>query len=233
MPRKTPHATRDAAPRDAKARAKSAVAWLKRRGTKANRDGMARYAIVSESAFGVSVSEIQKLGKGLGKSHELAGELWKTGQYESRMLAAFVGEPARLTAAQMDRWCDDFDNWAICDTICFHLFDKTPLAWGRIAPWSRRKEEFVRRAGFALLASLAVHDKASPDAKFARLLPLVERGANDERNFVKKGVSWALRTIGRRSPALRKSAIAVARRLAASEAAAPRWVGKDALRDFR
>jgi 3-methyladenine DNA glycosylase AlkD len=221
------------ASRDAKAQARAAVSWLKSHGSRSVRDGMARYAIPSDGAYGVSVGAIRDLGKTLGKSHALAEELWKTGQYESRMLAAFVGEPARLTARLMDRWCKDFDNWAICDHLCFHLFDKTPLAWGRIAPWSRRREEFVRRAGYALLASLAVHDKTSPDAKFARWLPLIEKGARDDRNFVKKGVSWALRTIGRRSPSLRVSAIAVARRLAASEDAAPRWVGKDALRDLR
>jgi 3-methyladenine DNA glycosylase AlkD len=221
------------ASRDAKAQARAAVSWLKSQGSRSVRDGMARYAIPSDGAYGVSMGAIQKYAKSLGKSHSLAEELWKTGQYESRMLVAYVAEPARLTAAQMDRWCKDFDNWAVCDTLCFALFDKTSLAWGRIAPWCRRKEEFVRRAGYALIASLAVHDKTSPDAKFARWLPLIEKGARDDRHFVKKGVSWALRTIGRRSPALRKSAIAAARRLARSEDAAPRWVGKDALRDLR
>ena len=148
------------------------------------------------------------------------------------MLTAFVAEPARVTPAQMDRWCRDFDNWAICDTLCFHLFDRTPHAWAKVAQWSDKREEFVKRAAFALLASLAGHDKHSGDEAFAQCLPLVERAATDERNFVKKGVSWALRGVGRRSPPLHAAAVAVARRLADSPEAAARWVGKDALRDL-
>jgi 3-methyladenine DNA glycosylase AlkD len=221
------------APRSLDAEVDRIVAALRRKGSKTARDGLVRFAIPSERAFGVSMKDVQALAKGIGRDHALALALWETGWHEVRALCAYVAEPERVTPAEMDRWCRDFDNWAVCDTLCFALFDKTSLAWGRIAPWCRLKEEFVRRAGYALIASLAVHDKTSPDPKFARLLPLIEKGARDERNFVKKGVSWALRTIGRRSPALRKSAIAVARRLAASEDAAARWVGKDALRDFR
>jgi 3-methyladenine DNA glycosylase AlkD len=133
----------------------------------------------------------------------------------------------------MDRWCRDFDNWGICDTICFHLFDKTPHAWDKVAKWSDNKHEFVKRAAFALLASLALHDKRADDESFARCLPLVERAAVDGRNFVKKGVSWALRSIGgRRSPALRASARELAVRLAASTDKSARWIGKDALKTF-
>ena len=148
------------------------------------------------------------------------------------MLTAFVADPIRLTPSEMDRWCRDFDNWAICDTLCFHLFDKSPHAWGKVTSWSRRRGEFEKRAAFALLASLSGHDKQSPDATFARCLPLIERAASDERNFVKKGVSWALRGIGRRSRGLNASSVALARRLAASSDAAPRWIGKDALREL-
>ena len=148
------------------------------------------------------------------------------------MITAFMDEPARVTAAQMERWARDFDSWAICDTLCFALFDRTPHAWRKVHAWARRSEEFVKRASFALLASLAVHDKAADDAKFVECLPLIERAAADERNFVKKAVNWALRSIGKRSPELNAAAIDCARRLAESRGAAPRWVGKDALREL-
>src|SRR5690606_23430222 len=141
-------------------------------------------------------------------------------------------EPECVTAAQMDRQARAFDNWAICDTLCMHLYDRTPHAWRKVESWSRRREEFVKRAAFALLASLARHDRAAPDAPFRRALALVEREAGDPRNFVKKAVSWALRAIGRRSAALHTSATALAKKLAAADSPAARWVGRDALRDL-
>ncbi|MGH9386204.1 MAG: DNA alkylation repair protein [Vicinamibacterales bacterium] len=208
------------------------LAWLERRGSKRNRDGMARYAIVAPKVFGVSMATLQQLAKRLGRDHELAAALWETGWYEARMLTAFVDDPARVTPAQMDRWARDFDNWAVCDTLCFKLFDRTPHAWKKIEQWSTRREEFVKRAAFALLASVALHDKEAPDAPFVRALRLIERGANDERNFVKKGVNWALRGIGKRNDVLNAKAIAVARRLAESDVSSARWVGKDALREL-
>ncbi len=137
----------------------SVITWLKRHGTKRNRDGMARFAIPSDKAFGVSVGALRQYAKRLGPNHELAAALWKTDWYEARMLATFVDEPARVTPAQMDRWMRDFDNWAICDTACFALFDRTPHACRKVAQWSRRREEFVKRTSFALLWSLSVHDK--------------------------------------------------------------------------
>jgi len=208
------------------------LAWLKRRGTKANREGMARYAIRSEKMFGVSVGTLRQLGKRLGRNHELAAALWDTGWYEARMLASFVDEPAHVTPAQMDRWCKDFDNWAICDTVCFHLFDRTPHAWVKVQKWSRGRAEFVKRAAFALLASLALHDKNAADQRFIRCLPLIEREATDGRNFVKKSLSWALRTIGGRRTTLNARATAVARRLAGSPDKTARWVGRDVLRQL-
>jgi 3-methyladenine DNA glycosylase AlkD len=208
------------------------VTSLKRLGSKRGRDGMARYGLPSERAFGVSVGAIQQLARKIGRNHDLALELWGTGWYEARMLAAFVDEPARVTPAQMDRWCRDFDNWGICDTVCFHLFDRTPYAWRKVDQWSGRRDEFVRRAAFALLACLALHDKDADDEFFAQRLPLVERAAIDDRNFVKKGVSWALRLIGRRSRALNADAVALSRRLAASEHASARWIGRDALKEL-
>lgn len=208
------------------------LAWLKRRGTQANREGMARYAIRSEKVFGVSVGTLRQLGKKLGRNHELAALLWNTGWYEARMLASFVEEPARVTPAQMDRWCKEFDNWAICDTVCFHLFDRTPHAWLKVEKWSRGQAEFVKRAAFALLASLALHDKDAADQRFIKCLPLIEREATDGRNFVKKSVSWALRAVGERRTNLNGKATAVAQRLAASPDRSARWVGKDSLRQL-
>lgn len=208
------------------------LAWLKSQGSQHNIDGMARYAIKSEKVFGVSVSALQQYSKQIGRSHALALELWKTGWYEARMLTGFVDEPERVTPAQMDRWSRDFDNWAICDHLCFHLFDRTPHAWAKVEQWSQSDKEFVKRAGFALLASLAGHDKRAGDQPFLDRLPLIEQGAGDGRNFVKKAVSWALRRIGGRSAALHTASIALAQRLAKSSNAAERWVGKDTLRDI-
>jgi len=208
------------------------ISWLKRTGRRRALEGMARYALPSERAFGVSVAAMRAQAKRIGRDHALAAALWKHGWYEARMMATLVDDPLLVTRAQMDAWAADFDNWGICDTACFHLFSRTPFAWETARRWSRSPREFVRRGGFALMASLVLRDKAAPDAKFRALLPLIEKGAADERNFVKKGVSWALRTIGKRNPALRAAAVAVARRLAASKDPAPRWVGRDALRDL-
>src|SRR5262245_10684749 len=193
---------------------------------------MARYAIPSDRAFGVSMGELQRYARSLGRSHELAAALWKTGYYEARTLAAFLDEPARVTAAQMDRWSRDFDSWAICDTVCFHLFDRTPHAFRKVEQWSKRREEFPKRAAFALLWGLSGHDKQSGDEPFIEALALVEREAGDERNFVKKAVNMALRAVGRRSPRLHLEALAVAERLAASTDGTERWVGRDALREL-
>ena len=210
-----------------------ALAWLRRHGSKRTRDEMApRYGIHTSKAFGVTMANMKVLARRLGRNHDLAAALWDTGWYEARMVASFVDEPERVTPAQMDRWCRDFDNWGICDTVCFALFDRTPYAWHKVARWSGRRDEFVKRAAFALLWSLTVHDKHAGDEPFARGLLLVERAASDERHFVKKSVNMALRAIGKRNRALNAAAVTVARRLADSPQAAARWVGKDALREL-
>lgn len=193
---------------------------------------MARYAIPADHALGVPVGIIRDLGKRIGLDHELALGLWATGVYEARFLASFVDDPDQVTPSQMDRWCRDFDNWAVCDTVCFQLFDKTPHAWRKLEQWADKRGEFVRRAAFALLASIALHDKRAPDDPFLRSLRLIERAAKDDRNFVKKAVSWALRSVGRRNGVLHAESVALARRLAASDEATPRWIGRDALRDL-
>ncbi len=210
----------------------SALRWLKDHSTKTTLDGMARYGIPSDHALGVAMRDIKALGKQLGHNQELAAALWETGVYEARMLASFVGDPARVTPAQMDRWCVEFDNWAFCDAMCFNLFDRTPHAWDKITHWSSSNEEFVKRTAFALLWSLSVHDKRAGDEAFVQGLTLIEHAACDERNFVKKAVNMALRAIGKRNRALHTAAVAVARRLADSPNATARWVGKDALREL-
>ena len=213
-------------------RVASALAWLKKHSSKAVRDGMSRYAIPNQHALGVRMGDIQKLGRQLGRDHALALALWKTGVYEARMLCAYVDEAELVTAAQMDAWARDFDNWAICDTLCFALWVHTPHAFPSIRKWARRREEYVRRAAFALLASVALKDKEARDAQFLRCLRLIEKAAVDERNFVKKGVSWALRGIGDRNLVLHAAAMALAGKLAQAPDAAARWTGKDALRQL-
>jgi 3-methyladenine DNA glycosylase AlkD len=213
-------------------RVAEAVAWLKKRGIKKNVDGMARYGIVATNPIGVSVGEVRTLAKRFGRDHALAHELWEAGYYETRLLTAFVADPAALTAREMDYWIGQCENWADVDTLCFACFDQSPLAWGRLPVWAKRKGEFEKRAAFALLASLALHAKQAPDVRFLKALPLIERAASDERNFVKKGVSWALRAMKRRGPEVRAKALALATKLAASDNATERWVGRDGLRDL-
>jgi 3-methyladenine DNA glycosylase AlkD len=193
---------------------------------------MARYALPSTHALGVAMKDIKSLGKQLGRDHELALALWSTGCYEARLLTSFVADPEALTAAQMERWCRDFDNWAYCDTLAFNLFDRSPHAWAKVSAWSRKPGEFQKRAAFALLWSLALHDEHASDAQFRKGLELIERAADDPRNFVKKAVSMALRAIGRRR-SLRTDCVAVAKRLAASKTPSACWIGKDALRDLQ
>ena len=191
----------------------SALAWLKKHATKAIRGDMARYGIPSDHAYGVAVRDIKALGKILGRNHALAVDLWDTGVYEARFLVSFVGDPAKLTPAQMDRWCKQIDNWAHCDTLCFNLFDRSPHAWKMIDKWSGRRGEFEKRTAFALLWSLALHDKAAPDERFLHGLALIEREAADRRNFVRKAMLMAIRAIARRNRALKIAADATLREL--------------------
>jgi len=210
----------------------SVLAQLESMSTEHDRQNLVKFAINPTKAFGVSMANMKVLAKRLGRNHEIAAALWETGWYEARMLASLIDEPARVTPAQMERWCKDFDNWGICDTVCFALFDRTPYAWDKVAKWAPRRDEFVKRAAFALLWGLTVHDKRAEDDKFAEGLVLIERAASDDRHFVKKAVNMALRAIGKRNAALNTAALAVAQRLAASDDPTERWVGKDALREL-
>jgi 3-methyladenine DNA glycosylase AlkD len=212
----------------------SIVAELKRNGSPAFKADMAkRYGIVTKAeVYGTTVATLRAMAKKIGYDHALAEQLWATGIHDARMLATMVDDPADVTPAQMERWVKDMDNWGIVDTACFHYWDRTPFAFDKIEKWSKAKDEFVKRAAFALLASCALH-KQGTDEQFLRGLELIEREASDPRNFVKKGANWALRAIGgKKSPKLRAAARALAKRLAESSDATERWNGKDALRAF-
>ena len=211
-----------------------AMAALEALGEAKVRDGMARYGIVTtERVIGVSMANIQKVAKQLGRDHRLAEALWVTRVYEARLLVAYVADPSALTPAQMDAWTRDMDNWATPDTLAFKLFDQSPHAFAMVDRWADDPGEWVKRMAFALLASLALHDKQSGDAPFLDRLPLIEAATSDERNFVKKGVSWALRAIGgKRSPALRAAARELADRLATSPDKTAKWIGRDAQKAF-
>jgi 3-methyladenine DNA glycosylase AlkD len=210
----------------------AALAALRALADPAVRAGLPRYGIPNARAIGVRMADIQALAKTLGRHPPLAEALWETGIYEARLLAAFVAEPRALPPATVERWLLDLDSWAICDTLCFHLFDRAPEAWDHVVAWASRPEEFVRRAAFALLAALALHDKTSPEARFLATFPRIQAAADDPRDLVKKGVSWALRSIGHRSPGLHAEALALAQTLRESESAPARWIGRDAQRDL-
>jgi len=205
---------------------------LRALGSETNRAGMARYGINTERAFGISIAGLRPIARRLGRNHDLAQALWASGFHEARLLAALIDEPKKATPEQMDSWAGDLDSWDLCDQVCLKLFVKTPFVEGKIAQWADDDREFVRRAGFALLAAYTVHGRKVPDDRFAAFLDLVERHADDPRNFVKKAVNWALRQIGKHSMALHRPALALAERLAASNDKTARWIGRDAVREL-
>jgi 3-methyladenine DNA glycosylase AlkD len=214
-------------------RAREVVRSLERMGDPARRDGMARYGIDTSRALGISVTELRRLARGLGHDHELAAALWASGVHEARILASLVDEPARVSRAQMDAWVADLDSWDVCDAVCGNLFDRTPFALDKAVEWSAREPEFEKRAGFALMAWAAVHRKDLPDAAFASLLPLIRERSIDDRNYVKKAVSWALRQIGKRSAGLNTKAIGTGVQIERMDARSSRWIARDALRELR
>jgi 3-methyladenine DNA glycosylase AlkD len=194
--------------------------------------GMARYGIKTDNALGTSMPALRKMGKALGREHELALELWATGIHEARILASIVEDPARVTKKQMETWVKDFDSWDVCDQVCMNLFDKTPYAYEKALVWSSRRAEFVKRAGFVMMAALAVHDKQAIDRAFHPFLESIVRESTDDRNFVKKAVNWALRSIGKRNAALNKKAVAASKTIQKTESKTARWIAGDAIREL-
>ena len=206
---------------------------LRRLGEKRNIQGMARFGIVAKDVYGVAKPKIAELARKIGRNHALGLELWATGNHDARILAGMVAQRNLVTGKQMEQWVREFDNWDVCDGTCCHLFVFTEPAWAKAYAWSRRKKEFEKRAGFVLAAFLACHDKQAPDAEFRRYLKVIEREAWDERNFVRKAVSWALRNIGKRNIPLHRAAIASAKRIATANSRAARWIAAEALRELK
>jgi 3-methyladenine DNA glycosylase AlkD len=199
-----------------------------------NVEGMARYGITSKNkVLGISMPFLQSLKKNIGKNHKLALDLWQSKVYEARLLAAFIADPKLLTKSVMNSWVHDFDNWAICDGVCMHCFRNTPYAHELVAKWTKQRSEFVRRAGFTMIATLTVADKKSDDAVFLKYLPLIKKYATDERNYVKKAVNWALRQIGKRNLKLNAYAIKTAKELQKLDSTSAKWIAADALRELK
>jgi 3-methyladenine DNA glycosylase AlkD len=193
---------------------------------------MARFGIKADKAFGVSVPALRKLARTIGKDHRLAQDLWDTGHHEARELATMIADSKEVTEKLMERWVKDIDSWDVCDHCCGNLWDKTPFAYSKAHEWSRRPEEFVKRAAFSLMAALASHDKKASDHAFIKFLPIIKRESIDERNFVKKAVNWALRQIGKRNRALNKNAIEMAHKIQKLNSKSARWIAADALREL-
>jgi 3-methyladenine DNA glycosylase AlkD len=198
-----------------------------------NRQGMARYGINTETAFGVKVTTLRQIAKGIGRDHALALQLWDSGFHEARILATIIDDPKQTTEAQVEAWLKDISSWDLCDGFAGNLIDKTAFAYQKAVEWTRREAEFERRAGFAVMAWLPVHDKEAPDEKFETFFPHIEAASDDGRTYVKKAVSWALRNIGKRSLTLNPKAIAVAERIAARDTKAAKWIASDVLRELR
>ncbi len=206
---------------------------LRTKGSRKNIAGMARFGITCAKAFGVPAPVIHRLALSIGTNHELALRLWATGIHEARALSAFAADPARMTKSLMNSWAKAFDNWAVCDCTCTYLFDKTPHAYEMARTWTEQKKEYVKRAGFVLMAVLAVHDKKAPDGPFLKFLPVIRDGSTDERNFVKKAVNWSLRQIGKRNMKLNTAAIRMAKNIRTIDSPAARWIASDALRELQ
>ncbi len=210
------------------------IAKLKAMRNEKNIKGMARFGINTNCTIGVPIPFLVDIARSEKKNHSLALELWDSGIHEAKILAALIDDPEKVSEKQMEKWVKDFDSWDVCDQVCMRLFDKKPFSYRKAVEWSARKEEFVKRAGFALIATLSVHDKKATDKDFEKFFPIIKREATDERNFVRKAVNWALRQIGKRNKRLNKRAIAVAKQILKENAQSKsaRWIAKDALREL-
>lgn len=195
-------------------------------------EGMSRFGISAKNTLGVSLPIIRNMAREAGKDHELAQQLWSSGIHEARILASLIDDPKKVTGEQMESWVKDLDSWDVCDQCCSNLFDKTAHAFGKAVQWSGRDEEFVKRAGFVLMATLAVHAKRANDEEFIMFLPIIKRESTDERNYVKKAVNWALRQIGKRSIALNNKAIDAAEQIQRTNSKSAKWIASDALREL-
>jgi 3-methyladenine DNA glycosylase AlkD len=193
--------------------------------------GMARFGINSQNTLGIDIYTLRKIAKGIGTDHALALQLWNSGIHEARILASYIADPHQMSEAQIEQWVADFDSWDVCDQVV-ELFSKTPFTYRKVADWAQRPEEFVKRAAFALIAELAAHDKQANDEKLAQFFPIIVRASDDDRNFVKKAVNWALRNLGKRNRTLNKQAIATARHIQALGTRPARWIAADALREL-
>lgn len=215
------------------------LAELRSQANAGNVAGMARFGISAKNTLGVSIPVLRALAKRIRKDrkdpkgrHELAMELWQTEVHEARILAGMIDEPLLVTEKQMDAWIRDFDSWDVCDQVCMNLFDKTSFAFDKAVEWTARSLEFEKRAGFALMACLAWHDKTSGDSRFVQFFPCIKAQAQDERNFVKKAVNWSLRQIGKRNESLQKKAIACTQDIQKLDSRCARWIASDALREL-
>ncbi|MEM0466020.1 MAG: DNA alkylation repair protein [Candidatus Thermoplasmatota archaeon] len=208
------------------------IATLKTMEQPKNIQGMIRYGINPINNLGISIYQLRHLAKEIGTNHDLALKLWDSGIHDARLLAVFIDDPIQVTSEQMDAWAADFDSWDICDQACTSLFDKTPHAWTKVYTWATRKEEFVKRGAFALLAGLAVHDKKATNQDFERCAPLIKKCCTDDRNYAKKAVNWALRNIGKRNQPLNKKMIQLSKELLTIDSQSARWIATDALREL-
>lgn len=212
--------------------AKEIIEKLRLQSNPKNVEGMARFGINPENTLGIPIPVLRQTAKEIGKNHALAQELWDSGIHEIKILAGMVDDQKQVTERQMDAWVKDFDSWDVCDQVCMNLFDKTPFAYEKAREWAQREEEFTRRAGFALMASLSAHDKTASDEKFLQFFPLIKKYSTDERNFVKKAVNWALRQIGKGKPNLLPKAIEVAKEIEKIDSKSTKWIAKDAIREL-
>lgn len=213
-------------------KAKDILKKLKSHANPKNIKGMARFGINPKNTYGVSIPILRKMAKEIGKNHSLAQQLWDSGIHEAKILASMIDDPQKVTEKQMEQWVKDFDSWDVCDQVIGNLFDKTEFAFQKAIEWSKRKEEFVKRAGFVLMATLSVHDKEAGDKKFEQFFPVIIRKATDDRNFVKKAVNWALRQIGKRNPRLNRKATKTAKEIQKMDSKSAKWIASDAIREL-
>ncbi|MFA5742861.1 MAG: DNA alkylation repair protein [Candidatus Paceibacterota bacterium] len=209
------------------------IAKLKKQADSKNAAGMAKFGISLNNTLGISMPVLRKLAKETGKDHQLALDLWQSGIHEARILACLIDEVGKVSKDQMDDWAKDFDSWDVCDQVCMNLFDKTKWSFNKAKQWTKSEEEFIRRSGFALMASLAVHDKKAKDEDFIAFFPYIKKQSIDERNFVRKAVNWALRQIGKRNVNLKNEAIHLAEEIKKIDSKSAQWIANDALRELK